>query len=500
MDLQSAKSRLVQELGGELISFEEKVITKYASAINGSVIRPFCIATPQNESQIISLLAICREYHLCVYTLSKGKNFGYGDALGTAPGQVILDLGLMNKIVNVDATLAYATIQPGVTQQQLANFLRENKIPLQLDVTGAGLDASIVGNILERGFGHSDYGDRFSRIVRLKILLADGTVIETGFGAYKNAKAINTYRYGVGPILDGVFSQSNFGIITELTFELMPQPEALEMFIFSTKNPQQLSSLVDTVRRLRLDGVVNSAIHIANKARAVGEKENKLAGAWNASGSITGPATLVNAKKKVIKQYFRKYCNNYRLVFINEFRLKLLRIAERVLKIPVYDAVKSVFDLQKGVPTDDHIRTLLNNDSITSASIQASSLTHFFEWINAVCPSDSKSVDLMIKILSDLFQEANYEFRVTLTAVNPRTFILISNITFSNVKDEMDRAYAFKKKCYATLAAQGFFPYRSGSGSFDILPEYDANLHLLLQKIKKVMDPHGILAPGKYNI
>ncbi len=57
------------------------------------------------------------------------------------------------RIIEVNEDLGFAVIEPGVTQGQLAQYLRENKSSLMLDVTGAGHDASIVGNILQRDLG-----------------------------------------------------------------------------------------------------------------------------------------------------------------------------------------------------------------------------------------------------------------------------------------------------------------------------------------------------------
>jgi 4-cresol dehydrogenase (hydroxylating) len=67
----------------------------------------------------------------------------------------------MNRIIEVDDELAYAVIEPGVTQGQLAAHLAQRDVRLWVDCTGAGPDTSIVGNVLERGFGHSPYGNRF---------------------------------------------------------------------------------------------------------------------------------------------------------------------------------------------------------------------------------------------------------------------------------------------------------------------------------------------------
>lgn len=74
---------------------------------------------------------------------------------------MIVDLSGMNQIVQIDTTLAYAVIEPGVTQGQLSTYLCEHNIPLWMDCTGAGPNTSLVGNIVERGFGHSPYGNRF---------------------------------------------------------------------------------------------------------------------------------------------------------------------------------------------------------------------------------------------------------------------------------------------------------------------------------------------------
>ena len=85
----------------------------------------------------------------------------------------------MNRIVEVNSDLAYAVVEPGVTQGQLVDYLNEHQLPLAVDANGAGLDASLIGHILERGFGHSRYGDRFSHCCNLEVVLFDGTFLNT---------------------------------------------------------------------------------------------------------------------------------------------------------------------------------------------------------------------------------------------------------------------------------------------------------------------------------
>src|SRR6185369_12037072 len=272
-------------------------------------------------------------------------------------------------------------------------------------------------------------------------------------------------RYGFGPMLDGLFTQSNFGIVTEISLELMPVPEKNIMFVFSTRNQSDIKKIITVVRELKLHGVVNSAIHIANKSRAVGEKDNKFVGAWNLSGSISGPADVVNAKRRTVKKLFRKHIQHYKLWFVNGLMMKSLQwIHEHVRNIEVYKPLKDVFDLQKGIPTDEPLRTLLNDETLNSKTISSLNYSTCFSWINAVCKADEESVDQLVRLLSNLFSENNYEFRVTLTAVNARALILISNISYPREEAAIKKAEQFCRLCARELSAHGFYPYRSGSG------------------------------------
>jgi len=149
-----------------------------------------------------------------VYPISTGRNWGYGDACAPVGGCVLLELSRMDRIVEVNVPLAYAVVEPGVTQGQLARHLEESGLPLVLDATGAGPDTSIIGNVAERGFGHTAYGDRFAHALCFEAVLADGSVVTTGFGSYEGARAAHLYKWGIGPVLDGVLTQSSLAVIT----------------------------------------------------------------------------------------------------------------------------------------------------------------------------------------------------------------------------------------------------------------------------------------------
>ncbi len=116
------------------------------------------ILRPADREQVQACVRVANRARVSIYPFSTGKNWGYGSRVPVEDG-VLLDLGRLNRIVEFDEELAYVTLEPGVTQQQLFDFLRERQSRLWMHATGASPDASIIGNTMERGFGHTPMGD-----------------------------------------------------------------------------------------------------------------------------------------------------------------------------------------------------------------------------------------------------------------------------------------------------------------------------------------------------
>ena len=116
-----------------------------------------------------------------------------------------------------------------------------------MDATGASPDCSIVGNTLERGFGHTPMGDHAGNACALRGGAAERRVHRRPGSASSTAhETAPVSRWGVGPSLDGLFSQSNFGIVTRMTVWLMPAPEHFEAFFFLCDEPNAASGRSST--------------------------------------------------------------------------------------------------------------------------------------------------------------------------------------------------------------------------------------------------------------
>lgn len=128
-----------------------------------------------------------------------------------------------------------------------------------------GATPSILGSALDRGVGY--FGPRKDDIFGLEIVTGTGEVIQTGFRRLgEQSPLAHCHPFGLGPILDGLFFQGNFGIVTSACFRLIPRrpKSCVSMALIDVSH---LSDFIDELARLKRDGLLTSVTHIGNKAR-----------------------------------------------------------------------------------------------------------------------------------------------------------------------------------------------------------------------------------------
>ncbi len=251
-------------LGPEFVDVSQKSRAEAETATFATNQKVVALIRPGNRDELQQCVQIANQYRIPLYPVSSGKNWGYGSRVPPADNCAILDLSRLNRILDFNEELAYVTVEPGVTQRQLHSFLQERKTGLWMDATGSSPDCSLIGNVMERGFGHTPMGDHFAHVCGLQVLLPTGEFIETGFAAFPDSRSAATSRWGLGPSLDGLFSQSNLGIVTQMSVWLMPAPEAFEAFFFRAEDPAGFTALINSLRDLRMKDVLRSAAHVGN--------------------------------------------------------------------------------------------------------------------------------------------------------------------------------------------------------------------------------------------
>jgi 4-cresol dehydrogenase (hydroxylating) flavoprotein subunit len=528
----AAKIRAIVGAGHLQLSSEDLAQRSKTTLPSGSP--PCAVARPADRGQVQEIIRALRGTDIPVFPISTGKNWGYGDACPPMPGALLLDLSRMNRILEVNAPLAYAVIEPGVTQGQLYEYLTEKALPLWMDCTGAGPDASVIGNTLERGFGHTRYGDRFTNVCGIEIILADGELLRTGFGAYPQTKAASLYKTGIGPTLDGLFSQSTLGVVTSMTIWLMPAPEAASYFFISLKTSEAILELIERLRPLFLSGTLRSVAHLFNDRRLLasaarfpwGEadgrealerghpqllqrlyKENAIP-AWGASGVLTGSAAEVAAAGKTLRRAFRGMPGLDQCVVLSERWLRLAEKTQSVARrVPPLRSLGLLVkkarlgaDLLRGKPSHEtliggHWRARGTAGARQDPLETGSGLI----WVSPVLPMTASGVREVLSLCEPIFHEFGFEFQVTLSCVNPRALCAVMSICFDKESaDETSRAARCEEKLLARLIAGGWIPYRGSATLRDPLRQAAPHYWETVGKIRKALDPEGRFSADRY--
>ena len=487
-------------LGEDRVVLDHKTLSLASTATFATTARVAALLRPNSTAQVQGCLRIASAHGIAVHPVSQGRNWGLGSRVPPTDRSVLLDLGSMCRILDFDETLAYITVEPGVTFRQVSTFLRARGSGLFCAVIGGAADASLVGNAVERGDGIGPYGRRADYAAAMEVVLATGDVLETGHGRWAGAQATPIHRAGVGPGLDGLFLQSNLGVITRMTFFLAPRPAFLQVLRFALAGPQELARALEALRDLAQRGVLGEAgFTFWNKYKLMASEGQYP---WAATDGRT-PLGLSDLSEPLWQATGAQYAASRELG--HAARSLIIQALAPFAAVAVFDTESHGALLEEsvflGVPSDGNLAS-----AYWRKRLPVPRGGHHLDddgcgvlFICPVLPLRGVLVAALLMQIEALVLSFGFEPNLGMHMVEGRSLLAYIAIMFDRSLDGEDaRAQACHDAVLARLIADGHYPFRLASLAMGQLPAPKDATGAVLASIKAVLDPAQVLSPGRY--
>ena len=298
---------------------------------------------------------------------------------------------------------------------------------------------------------------------------------------------------------------------------------------FSIDRNGQLANLIDVLRPLRLNGTIQSALHLGNGYRVLSSIQQYpweamdgatplspevLArfgkqwdfGAWNGSAGLYGTRKQVAETRGIMKRALKGHVKRIR--FMDDNQLEMAKKLKKPYKwltgldLPeLLKIIEPVHGMMKGIPSDRVIAsTYWRKRRPVPASMDPERDDCGLMWCAHLAPTKGSCAQEMAGLVEDRVRGHGFEPGMTITMINERTLDNVISISYDKaIQGEHERAM----KCYHELAnaliSKGHYPYRLGVQGMNLLNDYrDPAYQEALESIKHALDPERIISPGRY--
>jgi glycolate oxidase len=214
-----------------LRAFETDAFTAYRAV-------PLAAVLPKSTAEVSRILKFCNENSIKVVARGAGTSL-CGGAL-PVEDCIVLGLSRMNRVLNVNFADRTATVEAGVTNLGISNAVGQEKFFYAPDPSSQ-IACTIGGNIaMNSGGAHClKYGVTANNILKLKMVLMDGEIVELG-GDFLDAQGYNLLGLAIG-------SEGQFGVVTEVTVRILRQAEGSRPVLIGFPSPETAGGCVAAI-------------------------------------------------------------------------------------------------------------------------------------------------------------------------------------------------------------------------------------------------------------
>jgi len=414
---------------------------------------PQLVVYAHNTEEVSELLKLANQFEVPVTPYGAGTSVE-GNAL-PVHGGVCVDLSEMDSILAINQADLDCTVQAGVRREQLNDYLRDTGLFFPID---PGANATIGGMASTRASGTNAvrYGTMREAVLSLRVVLPDGKIVRTSQRAKKSAAGYDLTRLFVG-------SEGTLGIITEITLRLHGIPETISAAVCPFNS---LGGAVDTVVQIIQIGLPIARVEI-----------------------------LDSAQMRAVNRWSQlSYAEQPTLFF--EFHGSQAYVLEQIetAKLLSHENGGGEFSWADKVEDRNRLWKARHEAYYAAVNVRPNAVG----WTSDVCVPISRLAECI-----ELTQHELAEMQVPATIlghVGDGNFHVIFSIDPTSV-DELRAVEEFNKRLISrAVAMDGTCTGEHGIGigkKACLLEELGDDVVALMRSIKGVIDPKGIMNPGK---
>lgn len=452
--------KLTEIIGTSYVFTDQETRNEYGrDETEDYVFPPSVVLKPANAEEISEIMKLANEYKIPVTPIG-GRTGLSGGALSLHQG-IGLSMERFNKIITIDEFNLQVIVEPAVITQVLREAVAEKNLFYPPDPSSQG-SCWIGGNVAENAGGARavKYGVTKDYVLNLEVVLPNGEIIWTGANTLKNATGYNLTQLMVG-------SEGTLGIITKIVLKLLPQNSNNVLLLVPFYKANQACEAVSAIFRA---GIIPSALEFMERDAID----------WTLKFI---PGLNVQVKDTIQAHLLIEVDGNYPEILMAEAE-KIMNVVEQfeiddVLFADTEDQKNALWKMRRSVAEAVKANSIYKEEDTVVPRYELPKLLLGIKEIGAkygfksVCYGHAGDGNLHVNIIKGDMTDENWNTEVTkgIREIFELTVALKGTISG-------EHGIGFVQKNYMDIAF--------------------SKTHLeVMERIKYVFDPNGILNPGK---
>jgi len=209
--------------------------------------KPSAIVLPRNTDMVQEVVQWANRNSIAL--VPSGGRTGLSGGATATNGEVVIALDRMNKVIERDPVSATITVEAGMVTAQLQQEAEEMGLYYPVDFASSG-SSQVGGNIATNAGGIKviRYGMTRDWVLGLTVITGAGERLELNHGLLKNNTGYDFRHLFVG-------SEGTLGIVVSTTIKLAPQPKESTVLVLAV---EEMGDLMNILARFQAKTQVNA--------------------------------------------------------------------------------------------------------------------------------------------------------------------------------------------------------------------------------------------------